>query len=66
MFLTTGLFLLDVFRFWQQVVKGFVVLVAVAIDKMNVRSEQQCGTFWYGIAPTGEPENDPDFGPRPQ
>lgn len=32
-----GLFLLDVSPFWQQVVKGFVILAAVAIDKMNGR-----------------------------
>jgi ribose transport system permease protein len=35
--LNNGLFLLDVSPFWQQVVKGFVILLAVAIDKMNVR-----------------------------
>lgn len=37
--LNNGLFLLDVSPFWQQVVKGFVILVAVAIDKMQVASE---------------------------
>jgi ribose transport system permease protein len=31
--LNNGLFLLDVSPFWQQVVKGFVILAAVAIDK---------------------------------
>jgi ribose transport system permease protein len=35
--LNNGLFLLDVSPFWQQVVKGFVILVAVAIDKMSSR-----------------------------
>jgi four helix bundle protein len=33
--LNNGLFLLDVSPFWQQVVKGFVILAAVAIDKMT-------------------------------
>jgi ribose transport system permease protein len=31
--LNNGLFLLDVSPFWQQVIKGFVILVAVAIDR---------------------------------
>jgi ribose transport system permease protein len=35
--LNNGLFLLDVSPFWQQVVKGFVILVAVAIDRMSER-----------------------------
>jgi ribose transport system permease protein len=35
--LNNGLFLLDVSPFWQQVVKGFVILAAVAIDKMSPR-----------------------------
>jgi ribose transport system permease protein len=35
--LNNGLFLLDVSPFWQQVVKGFVILAAVAIDKMSSR-----------------------------
>ena len=33
--LNNGLFLLDVSPFWQQVVKGFVILAAVAVDKLN-------------------------------
>lgn len=33
--LNNGLVLLDVSPFWQQVVKGFVILLAVVIDKMN-------------------------------
>src|SRR5688572_273418 len=36
--LNNGLFLLNVSPFWQQVIKGGVILIAVAIDKMNVRS----------------------------
>jgi len=36
--LNNGLFLLNVSPFWQQVVKGLVILVAVAIDKMNTNS----------------------------
>jgi ribose transport system permease protein len=36
--LNNGLFLLNVSPFWQQVVKGFVILAAVAIDKMNARN----------------------------
>lgn len=35
--LNNGLFLLDVSPFWQQVAKGFVILAAVAIDKMSTR-----------------------------
>ena len=35
--LNNGLFLLDVSPFWQQVVKGFVILAAVAIDKTRLR-----------------------------
>ena len=37
--LNNGLFLLDVSPFWQQIIKGWVILVAVAIDKMN-RADQ--------------------------
>jgi ribose transport system permease protein len=33
--LNNGLFLLDVSPFWQQVVKGFVILAAVAIDRKS-------------------------------
>jgi ribose transport system permease protein len=33
--LNNGLFLLDVSPFWQQVVKGLVILAAVAIDRVN-------------------------------
>ena len=36
--LNNGLFLLNVSPFWQQVVKGAVILVAVGIDKMNTRN----------------------------
>jgi ribose transport system permease protein len=35
--LNNGLFLLNVSPFWQQVVKGFVILAAVAIDRLNSR-----------------------------
>ncbi len=35
--LNNGLFLLDVSPFWQQVVKGFVILAAVAADKIGAR-----------------------------
>jgi ribose transport system permease protein len=37
--LNNGLFLLDVSPFWQQVVKGGVILAAVAADKMGPRRE---------------------------
>lgn len=33
--LNNGLFLLNVSPFWQQVIKGLVILLAVAIDRMN-------------------------------
>ena len=36
--LNNGLFLLNVSPFWQQVVKGFVILAAVAIDKANSKN----------------------------
>lgn len=35
--LNNGLVLLNVSPFWQQVIKGFVILLAVAIDKLNRR-----------------------------
>lgn len=35
--LNNGLFLLNVSPFWQQVIKGVVILLAVALDKMNNR-----------------------------
>lgn len=35
--LNNGLFLLNVSPFWQQVVKGFVILAAVAVDRMSQR-----------------------------
>lgn len=35
--LNNGLFLLNVSPFWQQVIKGGVILLAVAIDKMNAK-----------------------------
>ncbi|MEP6677144.1 MAG: ribose ABC transporter permease [Ferruginibacter sp.] len=37
--LNNGLVLLDVSPFWQQVVKGSVILLAVIIDKMNSKNE---------------------------
>lgn len=37
--LNNGLFLLDVSPFWQQVVKGFVIIAAVAADKIGAREE---------------------------
>jgi ribose transport system permease protein len=37
--LNNGLVLLNVSPFWQQVVKGFVILAAVIIDKANTKSE---------------------------
>lgn len=36
--LNNGLFLLNVSPFWQQVIKGGVILLAVALDKMNSRT----------------------------
>ena len=38
--LNNGLFLLNVSPFWQQVIKGLVILLAVAIDKLNVRDRE--------------------------
>jgi ribose transport system permease protein len=37
--LNNGLFLLNVSPFWQQVIKGIVILAAVAADKMGARRE---------------------------
>jgi ribose transport system permease protein len=37
--LNNGLFLLNVSPFWQQVVKGFVILAAVIIDRIGARRE---------------------------
>lgn len=36
--LNNGLFLLNVSPFWQQVIKGLVILIAVAIDKVNSKN----------------------------
>ena len=37
--LNNGLVLLNVSPFWQQVVKGLVILLAVIIDKTHARNE---------------------------
>ena len=37
--LNNGLVLLNVSPFWQQVVKGFVILLAVIIDRINAKNE---------------------------
>jgi len=37
--LNNGLVLLDVSPFWQQVIKGLVILMAVIIDKSNQKGE---------------------------
>lgn len=37
--LNNGLVLLNVSPFWQQVIKGFVILLAVIIEKMNSKNE---------------------------
>lgn len=39
--LNNGLFLLNVSPFWQQVIKGGVILLAVAIDKMNTSGRDE-------------------------
>jgi len=36
--LNNGLFLLDVSPFWQQIIKGLVILAAVALDKAGTKS----------------------------
>jgi ribose transport system permease protein len=38
--LNNGLFLLNVSPFWQQVIKGVVILLAVAIDRMSARNRE--------------------------
>lgn len=38
--LNNGLFLLNVSPFWQQVIKGLVILLAVAIDKTSARDRE--------------------------
>lgn len=38
--LNNGLFLLDVSPFWQQVIKGIVILVAVALDRFGERNRR--------------------------
>jgi ribose transport system permease protein len=37
--LNNGLVLLEVSPFWQQVIKGFVILAAVALDKASSKEE---------------------------
>jgi ribose transport system permease protein len=39
--LNNGLFLLNVSPFWQQVIKGGVILLAVAIDKLNAKNRHE-------------------------
>jgi ribose transport system permease protein len=39
--LNNGLVLMEVSPFWQQVVKGFVILAAVAADKLGAKSEEK-------------------------
>lgn len=38
--LNNGLFLLNVSPFWQQVIKGVVILLAVALDRLNNRNRE--------------------------
>ncbi len=38
--LNNGLFLLNVSPFWQQVIKGVVILLAVALDRMNATTRE--------------------------
>jgi ribose transport system permease protein len=38
--LNNGLFLLNVSPFWQQVVKGVVIVVAVAVDRQNIKANR--------------------------
>lgn len=38
--LNNGLFLLNVSPFWQQVIKGLVILLAVALDKLSTRQRE--------------------------
>jgi ribose transport system permease protein len=38
--LNNGLFLLDVSPFWQQVIKGLVILIAVAVDRLGSNSSR--------------------------
>ncbi len=37
--LNSGLIILQVPPFWQKVIKGFVILLAVAIDKLNIKEQ---------------------------
>jgi ribose transport system permease protein len=39
--LNNGLVLLEVSPFWQQVIKGFVILAAVAVDKLGSKREEK-------------------------
>jgi ribose transport system permease protein len=39
--LNNGLVLMEVSPFWQQVVKGFVILAAVAADKLGAKAEEK-------------------------
>ena len=38
--LNNGLVLLEISPFWQQVIKGLVILIAVALDKMSARPDR--------------------------
>ena len=37
--LNNGLVLLEVSPFWQQVIKGLVILLAVALDRMSAKED---------------------------
>jgi ribose transport system permease protein len=39
--LNNGLVLLNVSPFWQQVIKGFIILLAVIVEKMNSKKENE-------------------------
>ncbi|KXI26906.1 ribose ABC transporter permease [Paraglaciecola hydrolytica] len=39
--LNNGLFLLNVSPFWQQVIKGLIILIAVAIDRINANDQER-------------------------
>jgi ribose transport system permease protein len=38
--LNNGLALLDVSPFWQQVIKGTVIILAVTLDRLGAREER--------------------------
>lgn len=63
-FLVDGLVLVGVSVFWQQVIKGAVIILAVAIDQMQQNLQRRRGTTTKAQGPAQTPGPDSLPGPR--